>query len=287
MAQASDVLAGGVVVFRPGREVLLVHRPKYDDWSFPKGKLERGEMAPVAAVREVAEETGVRVRLGVPLTSQRYPISGSRSKTVHYWVGRCVADDDVSGYAANSEIDGVRWVRTEDAPALLTYGRDHQTLREARKVRRRTQALVVLRHAAARSRRAWRGEDRQRPLLKTGRHQAESLVPLLAAYDVTGIVTSSSVRCLETLTPYADATGLALETTRRLSEEDATHKGVRRIVEGLVEGREGSVLCSHRPVLPDVYDVLGLENPGLQAGEMLVVHLRKGQIRATERYAVR
>jgi 8-oxo-dGTP diphosphatase len=287
VAQASDVLAGGVVVFRPGREVLLVHRPKYDDWSFPKGKLERGEMAPVAAVREVAEETGVRVRLGVPLTSQRYPISGSRSKTVHYWVGRCVADDDVSDYAANTEIDGVRWVRTEDAPALLTYDRDHQTLREARKVRRRTQALVVLRHAAARSRQAWRGEDHQRPLLKTGRHQAESLVPLLAAYDVTRIVTSSSVRCLETLTPYADATGLALETTRRLSEEDATHKGVRRIVEGLVEGREGSVLCSHRPVLPAVYDVLGLENPGLQAGEMLVVHLRKGEIRATERYAVR
>ncbi len=75
------------VVFRPGREVLLVHRPKYDDWSFPKGKLDRGESAPGAAVREVAEETGLRVRLGVPLASQRYPISGSRSKTVHYWVG--------------------------------------------------------------------------------------------------------------------------------------------------------------------------------------------------------
>jgi 8-oxo-dGTP diphosphatase len=101
------------------------------------------------------------------------------------------------------------------------------------------------------------------------------------------MVTSTSVRCLETLTPYADATGLALETTRRLSEEDATRKGVQRIVEGLVEGREGSVLCTHRPVLPDVYGVLGLENPGLQAGEMLVVHLRKGGIRATERYAVR
>ena len=287
VAQASDVLSGGVVVFRPGREVLLVHRPKYDDWSFPKGKLERGESAPAAAVREVAEETGLRVRLGVPLSSQRYPISGSRSKSVHYWVGRCVADDDVSGYQANSEIDGVRWVSTEDAPALLTYDRDRHTLREARKVRRRTQALIVLRHAAARSRRAWRGDDRQRPLLKAGRRQAESLVPLLAAYDVTRLVTSTSVRCLETLTPYADATGLALETTRRLSEEDATRSAVGRIVDGLVESREGALLCSHRPVLPDVYDVLGLENPGLQVGEMLVVHLRKGDIRATERYAVR
>ena len=287
MAQASDVLASGVVVFRPGREVLLVHRPKYDDWSFPKGKLNRGESAPGAAVREVAEETGLRVRLGVPLTSQRYPISGSRSKTVHYWVGRCVDDDDVSGYRANSEIDGVRWVRIEDALDRLSYDRDQQTLREARKVRRRTHAVVVFRHAAARSRRIWRDDDRLRPLIKVGLHQADSVVPLLAAYDVTRLVTSSSVRCLDSLTPYAEATGLPVEITRRLSEEDATRKAVRRIVDALVEGDEGAVLCSHRPVLSDVFDALGLENPGLQAGEMLVVHVRKGEVRATERYAVR
>ena len=287
MAQSSDVLAGGVVVFRPGREVLMVHRPKYDDWSFPKGKLDRGESAPAAAVREVAEETGRRVRLGVPLASQRYPVSGSRSKTVHYWVGRCVGDDDVSGYRANSEIDGVRWVRTEDALDQLSYDRDKQTLREARKVRRRTHAVVVFRHAAARSRRIWRDDDRLRPLIKVGLHQADSVVPLLAAYDVTRLVTSSSVRCLDSLTPYAEATGLPLEITRRLSEEDATRKGVRRIVDALVEGDEGAVLCSHRPVLSDVFDALGLENPGLQAGEMLVVHVRNGEVRATERYAVR
>ena len=68
-----DVLAAGAVVFRRGR-VLLIHRPRYDDWSFPKGKLDRGEHVTAAAVREVAEETGLHVRLGVPLTRQRYPI---------------------------------------------------------------------------------------------------------------------------------------------------------------------------------------------------------------------
>ena len=287
MAQASDVLAAGVVVFRPGREVLLVHRPKYDDWSFPKGKLDRGEAAPAAAVREVVEETGLRVRLGVPLASQRYPISGARSKTVHYWVGRCVHDDDVSGYDPNHEIDGVRWVRTEDALDLLTYDRDKQTLREARKVRRPTHAVVVIRHGAARSRRLWKDDDRLRPLLKAGRHQAESVIPILAAYDVTRLVTSTSVRCVETLTAYSKATGLPLETTRRLSEEDATRKAVRRIVDSLVEGDEGAVLCGHRPVFTDVFDALGLENPGLQAAEMLVVHVRKGEVLSTERYAVR
>jgi 8-oxo-dGTP pyrophosphatase MutT (NUDIX family)/phosphohistidine phosphatase SixA len=287
VAEASDVRAAGVVVFRPGREVLLVHRPKYDDWSFPKGKLERGEPAPVGAVREAAEETGLRVRLGVPLTSQRYPVAGSRSKTVAYWTGRCVGDDDVSGYRPNAEIDEVRWVPVEEARGLLTYDRDREPLRAARKVRRRTQAVIVLRHGAARSRRAWRGDDRQRTLLKAGQRQAQSLVPLLAAYDARRLVSSTSVRCLETLTPYAEATGYPLETTDRLSEEDATRKAVRRIVDELVEGDEAAVLCSHRPVFPDVFDALGLENPGLLAGELLVVHLRKGEVRATERYAVR
>jgi 8-oxo-(d)GTP phosphatase len=286
VAQASDVLAAGVVVFRPGREVLLVHRPKYDDWSFPKGKLDRGERAPVAAVREVAEETGLRVRLGVPLPSQRYTAS-ERSKTVHYWTGRCVGDDDVSGYRANTEIDRVRWVGYNDALALLTYDRDRDMLRAARKARRRTHAVVVLRHAAARSRRAWRDDDTRRPLLKSGRHQAESLVPVLAAYDVTRLLSSTSVRCLDTLVPYAEATGLPLEKSRKLSEEAATAKAVTRIVDELVEGDRSAVLCSHRPVLPMVYDALGLEDPRLEVGEMLVVHFRNGEVRGTERYAVR
>jgi 8-oxo-(d)GTP phosphatase len=284
--QASDVLAAGVVVFRPGREVLLVHRPKYDDWSFPKGKLDRGEAAPAAAVREVAEETGLRVRLGVPLASQRY-LSSTRWKTVFYWTGRCVGDDDVSGYRPNHEIDEVRWVPYDEALSLMTYEHDRGTLQAARKVRRRTHAVVVLRHGAARSRRTWRDDDRQRPLLKVGRDQAERLIPVLAAYDVRRLVSSTSVRCLESLTPYAEATGLPLETTRRLSEEDASPQAVAKIVEALVEGEESAVLCSHRPVLPAVYDALGLEDPDLETGEMLVLHVRKGEIRGTERHAVR
>ena len=95
--RAADVVAAGAVVFRPGREVLLVHRQKYDDWSFPKGKLDPREHPTTAAVREVAEETGLHVRLGPPLATMRYPNNG-RMKTVHYWQGRAVGDDDVSAY---------------------------------------------------------------------------------------------------------------------------------------------------------------------------------------------
>ena len=112
-SRPGDVRAAGAVVLRKGR-VLLVHRPAYDDWSFPKGKLDRGETTVAAAVREVEEETGLRVRLGVPLSRQSY-LTAARTKVVDYWVGRVVGDHDVSGYLANAEIDEVAWVDVEKA----------------------------------------------------------------------------------------------------------------------------------------------------------------------------
>lgn len=282
-----DVLAAGVVVFRPGKQVLLVHRPRYDDWSFPKGKLDRGEHATAAAVREVAEETGLHVRLGPPLTGQRYPVTGGRTKSVSYWAGRAVGNDDVSGYRPNAEIDKVRWVPYDDALGLLSYDHDRDTLREARPVRRKTHALVVLRHGEARSRKAWRQDDRLRPLVQAGRLQAQHLVPLLASYDVTRVVSSSSARCVETVGPFADITGWKLELEDGLSEEGATAASVLRMVDELSIAEESAVLCTHRPVLPAVFDALGVPDPELAAGGMLVVHLRKGRVAATERHLVR
>jgi len=282
-----DVLAAGVVAFRPGKRVLLVHRPRYDDWSFPKGKLDPGEHPTAAAVREVAEETGMNVRLGPPLSGQRYPVAGGRMKSVRYWTGRAVGDDDVSGYRPNAEIDDVRWVPYDDALDLLSYDRDRDTLREARPLRRKTRSLVVLRHGEARSRKAWRQDDRLRPLLQQGRFQAQKLVPLLAAYDVTRVVSSSSTRCVETVGPYADMTGWKLEREDGLSQEDATASSVLRLVDELAVADESVVLCTHRPVLPAVFDALGVPDPELEAGGMLVVHLRKGRVIATERHLVR
>jgi 8-oxo-dGTP diphosphatase len=281
-----DVLAAGVVVFRPGKRVLLVHRPKYDDWSFPKGKLDAGEHVTAAAVREVAEETGVDVRLGPPLGGQRYPNGNGRMKSVSYWVGRVVGDHDVSGYAVNAEIDDVRWVEVDDAVELLTYDHDRETLREARKLRRPTHAVVVLRHGAARSRKAWRQDDRLRPLLQAGRLQAQHLVPVLAAYDVTRVVSSGSTRCVETVAPYADTTGWKLELDDGLSEEDATAESVLHVVDGIVHGDDSAVICSHRPVLPSLLDALGVEDPGLEPGGMLVAHVRKGRVVATEQHRI-
>lgn len=285
---APDVRAAGVVCFRPGKRVLLVHRPKYDDWSFPKGKLDPGEHATAAAVREVAEETGLHVRLCLPLADQRYPLdSRPRTKRVQYWTGRAVGDDDVSSYRPNAEIDQVRWVPLEEAAELLTHVRDRATLEQAAPLRRRTQPVVVLRHARARSRRAWRGDDRRRPLLRTGELDAERLVPLLAAYGVTEVVSSTSTRCLQTVDPFVRVTGWTVRSEKVLTEERSTGAGVGRLVAGLLEERAPTVVCTHRPVLPEVFAALGVPDPGLAPGEMLVAHVRKGVVVAHEQHGLR
>ena len=286
-SRSRDVIAAGAVVFRPGREVLLVHRQQYDDWSFPKGKLDPGEHATTAAVREVEEETGLHVRLGPPLPLQRYA-TAKAMKTVHYWVGRVVSGDDVESYERNAEISDVRWVPVDEAADLLSYERDRELLQVALGRRKRTHALVVQRHARARARSTWRGDDRDRTLQQVGRTQAFDLVPVLAAYDVRRLVTSPAVRCLETLTPYAETIDADLEHVEELTEDAATPDSVAEVLAKLVHdvhaSRRGAVLCTHRPVLPHVFAALGIDDPALAPGEMVVVHLRKGRVVATEQH---
>jgi 8-oxo-dGTP pyrophosphatase MutT (NUDIX family)/phosphohistidine phosphatase SixA len=286
MSEDSEIRAGGAVVARRGPEILLVHRPKYDDWSFPKGKVDPGEHVTATAVREVAEETGLHVRLGPPLSTQHYTVQNgqSRAKRVDYWTARVVGKDDVSTYTNNDEIDRVRWVGMEKARRLLTYERDRETLSESQPHLRKSHPLVVLRHGRSRSRKKWKKDDRERPLSKVGQLQAEQLVPILGAYGVRRLLSSSSRRCWTTVSPYADVARLDLQVTRDLSEEDATPRAVARHVHRLLEKPEPSVLCTHRPVLPHVYDALGVADPKLEPGAMLVVHHRNGQILALEQH---
>jgi 8-oxo-dGTP diphosphatase len=124
VAAVSDrVDAAGGIVVRDGR-VLLVHRPRYDDWTFPKGKLDPGESFEDAALREVEEETGVRCSLGRELPSTRYEAKG-RPKLVRYWL---MGPQGESAFEPNEETDEVRWVTPDEARALLTYDRDRDVL---------------------------------------------------------------------------------------------------------------------------------------------------------------
>ena len=143
---------------------------------------------------------------------------------------------------------------------------------------------MVLRHGQAYSRKAWRHDDRLRPLLSTGRHQIERLTPLLDAYGPTRLVTSSSLRCVQSVAPYAAFSGWPLEPTDDLSEEDATPRSVVEILDDLLEDKGCAVLCTHRPVFPSLLDALDIEADRLAPGELLVVHHRKGRVAAVERY---
>jgi len=291
-APSADIQAAGAVVFRRvgdgPREVLLVHRPKYDDWSFPKGKLERGEHLTATAVREVEEETGLRVRLGRPLRTQRYRV-GRRWKQVHYWVARVREGqvEDVEEFQRPGEIDRAAWVPIADATRLLTYPHDRATMREALAARKKAYPLVILRHGDARARGSWHGADVDRPLLASGRRQAERLSAILDAYGVMRVVTSTSARCVQTVEPYAHAAGVPIETTAVLSEEKSTPETVAELLQDLVHELPGSgplVVCSHRPVLPSVFAALGLRKLALEKGEMAVAHVRKGKIVSIERH---
>jgi 8-oxo-dGTP diphosphatase len=227
-AAGPDVVAAGAVVVRRtnGGEVLVVHRPKYDDWAWPKGKQDPGEHVTATAVREVLEETGVEIRLGRPLPRQLYLVSGGRAKHVHYWTGLAMGDTDVSAYAANSEIDQVAWVGFDKARGMLTYADDVALLDEVERHPKRTDALVVLRHASARKRASWAGPDDERPLSAPGARDADGLVPVLSAYGVTRVVSSDSLRCRQTVQPYAEDHVLAVDTDPRVNEEDWTPDAV-------------------------------------------------------------
>jgi len=288
-AAAPEVVAAGAVVLRRdnGGEVLLVHRPKYDDWAWPKGKQDPGEHVTATAVREVVEETGVEIRLGRPLPRQLYLVSGGRTKHVHYWTGWVMGDPDVSAYSANAEIDQVAWMGFDKARGMLTYADDVALLDLVVRHPRRTSALVVLRHARAHKRAAWDGPDERRPLADEGFDQADSLVPVLSAYGVTRVLSSPSLRCVQTVAPYAEDHVLAIEEVTGVEEEAATPDSVNETVAMLLAQKESAVLCSHRPVLPDILTALGVVEEPLAPGEMVVCHHRKGRVVAVERHLPR
>ena len=285
------ILAGGAVVTREdqprGTEVLIIHRKRYDDWTLPKGKVEVGESVPACAVREVREETGVTIRLNVPLDSISYEAGNAGLKKVDYWGGVVL---DAIPRAPDAEVDVVSWLPVRAALGRLTYSHDHFLVQQCL-AQPPTTPLIILRHAKAMDRKDWSRKDQARPINSRGRRQSAMLVPMLEAYGVSKLVSSTSTRCLATLLPYADERKITIEKHGLLSEEEGKDnpKGVgnlaRKIREATLHSGAPTVVCVHRPVLPHILDALEIAPTSLVTGEFLVAHLTAdGMVHALERH---
>lgn len=249
------VHAAGAVLWRPtdsanpGLEVAVIHRPRYDDWSLPKGKVDPGETAPVAAVREVCEETGQHAILGRRLDMVSYPIEAGVKK-VYYWAARSTGGEFTPG----NEVDELVWVPIADALKMLSYSHDRKMLRHFTKHPADTHTVVVVRHGTAGRKSRFKGDDTQRPLDKRGRAQAEALVPQLLAFGATDVYAADRLRCHQTVEPLAEELGVTVHNEPTLTEESyakSPKRARRRILE--IAGQQGTpVICTQGKVIPDL-----------------------------------
>jgi len=270
-----------------GTEVVIVHRKRYDDWTLPKGKTEAGESIPASAVREVLEETGATIRLGVPLDRIWYESGKPGLKQVDYWGG--VALHSVRR-APDAEVDVVSWLPVKAALGRLTFAHDRFLL-EQYVEQPRTTPFVIVRHAKAMDRKDWSKKDAARPVNSRGRRQSSLLVPMLGAYGVNALHSSSATRCVATLVPYAKERELTVQRHDLLSEEEGADdpQGVGALITGIRDAAlasgELTAVCVHRPVLLHVLDALDMAPATLVTGEFLVAHLTAdGGVHAVERH---
>lgn len=251
---STEVAAAGGVVVRgaPGaRELLIVHRPHYDDWTHPKGKLARGESFEDAALREIEEETGFRCIPGAELPEVRYLDAQRRPKVVRYWLMQPVGE---GAYEPNDEVDAIRWVVPDEARGLLSYPRELDTLEAALAL---DEPVYLVRHGKAGARAMWTGRDDDRPLTGKGLRQAERLPAQLALDDVRRVVSSRARRCVDTVAPLALALGVSVELDARLREGAPAEEALEclRTLGG------PAVACTHGDVFRAIVEPVIAERP--------------------------
>ncbi|PXY28314.1 NUDIX hydrolase [Prauserella muralis] len=234
-------------------EIAVVHRPRYDDWSLPKGKLDPGETTPVAAVRELAEETGFAAVLGRFLTRVEYTVGGG-DKTVDYFSARA----GEGGFVPNEEVDELRWLSPGDAATLLSYDTDRGVLHAFLELPADLTTVLLVRHAKAGSRENWTGDDDLRPLSAAGQRQADGLRPLARAFGADRVFSAPRLRCVQTVRGVADDLGIDVAHEALLSEEGYTDDPAGAVARLLaIAGGGGTPLvCSQGGVIPGLVRAL-------------------------------
>lgn len=295
IVEPNTIYAAGTVCWREGEqglELLVIHRTVQQDLTFPKGKVDPGETLTAAAVRETWEETGLQVNLGVPLGKTRYSLTNGKTKEVHYWCAE-VSEEALerSTFVSNDEVESVHWLPVDRVAESLTYDLDREVffrfLELAADDALQTFAIILLRHATALDASTYLPPDQTRPLATRGRHQAEIIVEPLLAFGPRKLVSSSSIRCRQTIEPLALATGKRV----RLRDEISQHRflgaslDIARVVQKRIDKAKTTVICSHGPVLPELLNEVLLATNAPMTSEMsnairldtaafMVLHLR-------------
>jgi len=301
MAEGTEALlipAAGAIVWRPSRagpEIVLVHRPRYDDWSYPKGKCEPGEHVLRTAIREVREETGLGVVLGRALSPSVYPTKAG-TKHVSYWAARHIQS---FGFVSNDEVDDVRWLPAATAHERLTYERDVALLGEFRSAPASTVPLILLRHAEAGSKVAVAGDaaataaaDLARPLEASGEADAKILAGVLASYGECQVISSAAQRCVATVRPYAETMGVPIQVEPAFAvTPGSAPDGAAERVTSLADSSVPTLICAHRENLPWLIDAafnaLGAGSrraKPLGKGEFWVLQSASGELVSAERH---
>lgn len=289
---AASVEAAGAVLWRQGErelELALVHRPKYDDWSLPKGKLDQDEHVLLGALREVREETGCDAVLGPPLGELRYRSDGL-PKRVRYWAMRSLG----GLHRGDAEVDEVAWLPADRALARLDPDHDRPILERFLADPAPTEPWVLVRHASAGSRARWHAADDRRPLDARGQRQAQLLGRLLAAYRPGQLWSADLTRCRDTAAPLAARLELRVQAQPLLSERawaDSRAQALGWAARAARAASRAQILFSQGGPVPElavaVAEALGGPAPAFartRKGGFVVLHLAGTGVRAAEAF---